>query len=54
MRYKDRPRPKRFVRPSSVEKRVNRSLRATVVDARVDFNSSDQKKRAKLLEGVTG
>ena len=52
--YKDRPRPKQFIRPNSSEKRLKRSLRASVADARVNSNSLAQENRAKLLEGVAG
>lgn len=52
--YKDRPRPKQFIRPNRSEKRLKRSLRASVADARVNLNSSAQENRAKLLEGVAG
>ncbi len=54
MLYKDRPKPKPFNRSESSDKRLKRSLRAKVADARVNLYSSDQKTRAKLLEGVAG
>jgi len=54
MLYKDRPKPERFNRSESSDKRLKRSLRAKVVDARTNRYSSDQKNRAKLLEGVAG